>query len=49
MKNTIVLVDTNVILDYVTTREPYYQDAYKVIDMCHSGLVKAIWLFIRFL
>lgn len=37
MKNMVVLVDANVILDYVTTREPYYHDAYKVIDMCYSG------------
>lgn len=27
MKNIVVLVDANVILDYVTTREPYYHDA----------------------
>ena len=45
MKNTVILVDANVILDYVTTREPYYQDAYKVIDMCHSGLVKGYMAF----
>lgn len=45
MKNTVVLVDANVILDYVTTREPYYHDAYKVIDMCHSGHVKGYLAF----
>lgn len=31
MKNMVVLVDANVILDYVITREPYYQDAYNEI------------------
>lgn len=45
MKDMIVLVDANVILDYVTSREPYYQEAYKVIDMCHSGLVKGYLAF----
>lgn len=45
MKNIVVLVDANVILDYITTREPYYQDAYKVIDMCYSGYVKGYLAF----
>jgi len=45
MRNIVVLVDANVILDYITTREPYYQDAYKVIDMCHSGRVKGYLAF----
>lgn len=45
MKNIAVLVDANVILDYVTTREPYYHDAYKVIDMCHSGEVQGYMAF----
>ena len=45
MKNTVVLVDANVILDYVTTREPYYHDAYKIIDMCYSGYIKGYLAF----
>jgi hypothetical protein len=45
MKNIVVLVDANVILDYVTTRDPYYHDAYKIIDMCHSGIVKGYLAF----
>lgn len=45
MKGIVALVDANVILDYVTTREPFYQDAYKVIDMCHSGVVKGYIAF----
>ena len=45
MKNMVVLVDANVILDYVITREPYYQDAYKIIDMCYSGQVKGYLAF----
>ncbi len=45
MKNIVVLVDANVILDYVTTREPYYHDAYKIIDMCYSRIVKGYLAF----
>lgn len=26
-----VLIDTNVLLDYLTKREPYYQDARQII------------------
>ena len=33
----VVLVDANVILDYIASREPYYRDAYKVMELCHSG------------
>jgi len=32
----VVLIDANVILDYVASREPYYHDSYKVIEMCYS-------------
>lgn len=45
MKNMVVLVDANVILDYVITREPYYQDAYKIIDMCYSGQARGYLAF----
>ena len=45
MKNISILVDANVILDYITTREPYYHDAYKVIDMCYSGKVNGYLAF----
>lgn len=45
MKNITVLVDANVILDYMITREPYYHDAYKVISMCYSGEVNGYLAF----
>ena len=34
MKNIRVLVDTNVLLDYLTTRIPYFDDAYTILLMC---------------
>ncbi|MBP5449658.1 MAG: hypothetical protein J6Y01_06020, partial [Spirochaetales bacterium] len=29
-----VFLDTNIILDYLLTREPHYANAKKVFDMC---------------
>lgn len=28
------LIDTNIIIDYLTTREPFYEDARKIINFC---------------
>lgn len=41
----VVLIDANVILDYVASREPYYHDAYKVIEMCYSKEIKGYLAF----
>lgn len=30
----VVLVDTNVIIDYLVTREPYYESASKIVAKC---------------
>lgn len=35
-----VLVDTNVLLDYLLTREPFYEDAEKIVLACVEGKVK---------
>lgn len=35
-----VLVDTNVLLDYLLTREPFYKDAEKIVLACVDGKVK---------
>lgn len=35
-----ILVDTNVLLDYLLTREPFYEDAVKIIHACVDGEVK---------
>lgn len=35
-----ILVDTNVLLDYLLTREPFYEDAKKIVHACVEGTVK---------
>lgn len=45
MKNTVALIDANVILDYIASREPYYQDAYKIMEMCHSRKIEGYMAF----
>ncbi|MCM1468447.1 MAG: PIN domain-containing protein [Alistipes sp.] len=35
-----VLVDTNVLLDYLITREPFYEDAKSIVFACAEGRVK---------
>ena len=35
-----ILIDTNVLLDYFLTREPFYEEAKKVILSCIDGNVK---------
>lgn len=44
-KNMVVLIDTNVILDYMASREPYYHDSYKVIEMCCSRKIDGYLAF----
>lgn len=35
-----ILVDTNVLLDYLMTREPFYEDAKKIVLACADGKTK---------
>ena len=35
-----ILIDTNVLLDYILTREPFYEDAKRIISICVDGKVK---------
>ena len=35
-----ILIDTNVLLDYLLTREPYFEDAKNVILSCADGKIK---------
>lgn len=35
-----ILIDTNVLLGYILTRELYYTDAKKIVQMCVEGRVK---------
>ncbi len=30
----VVLLDTNVLLDYLETREPYFEDSYQALFLC---------------
>ena len=32
------LIDTNVLIDYINQREPYYSDALKIVDACDKSL-----------
>lgn len=32
----VVLVDTNILLDYIMKREPFYEDAKKVMEICST-------------
>jgi hypothetical protein len=41
-RNMVVLIDANVVLDYVASREPFYRDAYRVMELCASGKVKGL-------
>ncbi len=35
-----ILIDTNVLLDYLLEREPFFEDARKVILSCTDGRTK---------
>lgn len=45
MKNMVILVDTNVILDFLTMRQPYFGDAKNVIQMCAEERVEGYLAF----
>ena len=44
----VVLVDTNVIIDFLATREPFYESSSKVIEKCSKGELEEVWRSIRF-
>ena len=35
-----ILIDTNVLIDYILEREPFFDDAMRVISSCIDGRVK---------
>lgn len=45
MRNMVVLIDANVIIDYIASREPFYREAYKIMDMCYRKKVKGYIAF----
>jgi len=40
MKNMVLLIDTNVILDCMTNREPFAEGARRILHYCAEGRVK---------
>lgn len=45
MKNTALLVDTNVIIDHILIRQPQYQDSFRIMSLCHQNQVKGYVAF----
>lgn len=41
----VILVDANVILDYLTTREPFFQPAKKVMELCAEEKIQGTVAF----
>lgn len=41
----VVLVDTNVIIDFLATREPFYESSSKVIEKCSIGELEGVVAF----
>ena len=35
-RNMVILIDTNVIMDFLIQREPYAQDAIKIVNLCYT-------------
>lgn len=35
-----ILIDTNILLDYLLTREPFYEDAREIVRTCTEGKIK---------
>lgn len=45
MKNMVILIDTNVAIDFLTMRQLYYNDAQKIIRMCAEERVDGYLAF----
>jgi len=37
MKNMALLIDTNIVLDWILKRQPFHQEASQIIDLCMCG------------
>lgn len=44
----VVLIDTNVLLDFLLGREPYFSDADRIIKLCADKKYKGLWRHILF-
>jgi predicted nucleic acid-binding protein len=38
MKSTTILIDTNILLDHFDDREPYRENAVKILELCANGV-----------
>lgn len=45
MKSMVILIDTNIALDFLTMRHPYYENARDVIRICAEDKVKGYIAF----
>jgi predicted nucleic acid-binding protein len=45
MKNMVILIDTNVILDFLSVREPYFKQSKAVIRLCAEDRVNGYMAF----
>lgn len=45
MKNMVVLIDTNVLIDYLETREPYFEDACRLLLLCAEEKIEGYVAF----
>lgn len=45
MKSMVLLIDANVVLDYLLNREPHFQDSYSVISYCQSEIAEGFIAF----
>lgn len=45
LRGMAVLIDTNVIIDFLITREPYFESSSKVMEKCAAGELKGYIAF----
>lgn len=45
MKNMVLLIDTNVLIDYLLKREPFFEDANKIMTFCAKPEVQGFVAF----
>ena len=45
MKNMVVLIDTNVALDFLTARQPFYHDARAILQACATDKLQGYIAF----
>ena len=38
----VVLIDTNILIDYITMREPFYQNAHDIVKLCADKKIAGV-------